>query len=1092
MLSRSMWYVESEASVRSVVTVYDNHGAVKHHRDQVILTVREVGQGEGGFYRLIDGRQKTLHMQNNIISSYPNDFVNHSKVLINKHDVDPDAPYTIFTASTIELTNPGTSRPYTRLESSVYIYWDDSDLPEAPGNIGFLYDPASQHMVLSGVDSTMEYRLKSQTPNDWKPCTNEPMYFDCESTPVAYYVRYAATDGNSHSQTKEVILPAQKAVPGAVYDQTTETITGLDDRMEIQIDDGPYEATPGASMNVSDIIDHIPNGSTATINVRYRATASVQAGAKRTFTLYPRAEAPSTLAFDPATISLTGCTTKMQYRGEDDSAWKSVSGTTLKLESYARPDRDSKVLVRFKPTTSASASLPVEFTIPKLLAGPSGQIDYVNEVITGLENGNYQYGTTGTSWTSLTISDGQWNIAKLISSSPKTLYLRKAATATEPVTAATLFELPGKLATPTTPVFIYNDDAHPGQAVLSGVNAGMQYRKSADASWTDIPNEQDIIFDLPTSATTYYIRNKATDHAFASSNKSLTLASPGAAPLCSYSRTTEMITSLTTKMEMKIGNGAYTPVSETKFSTTELIDSLPSGASIAITVRTQATATAPASKEKEFALYARSSQPTGLTYNSATNTISGCSTAMEYRLDSASSWTAISSKTLNLQNYASTERDIQVYIRMKATTTAAASLPVEFTIPRKLSGPEGVIEYSSESIVGLPNGAYQYSTDKAAWKSVTITNGRWDISTLISTSSRTLYLRKAATGTEPVSDYTAFKISARPTAPKTPVFVYNDLAGRAILDGVTLDMQYRKSTDTVWTDVNNEAGIIFSIPAASETYYVRTRANDQSFASANKSLTLVKQGAAPGCTYSSKTETITSLTTKMEMKIGTDIYRPVEATSFSTTDLIDHLYTGTLTISVRTQATATAPASKEKVFTLYPRLSPPTTVTYLANTISLSGCSSAMEYRLDAASTWTSISGKTVSLKKAVSADRDVLVYVRMKATTTASASLPVEFVIPRGATAAALSDELDMMNLTDKPTLDDPAQTETPIESEQPEQAESQDKADEADLPVKDELEDDEAPTGEENTEPSLEDSEETAESDENSGNSETPVLEE
>lgn len=149
-----------------------------------------------------------------------------------------------------------------------------------------------------------------------------------------------------------------------------------------------------------------------------------------------------------------------------------------------------------------------------------------------------------------------------------------------------------------------------------------------------------------------------------------------------------------------------------------------------------------------------------------------------------------------------------------------------------------------------------------------------------------------------------------------------------------------------------------------------------------------------------------------------------------------------------------------------------------------------MEYRLDTASTWTSISGKTVSLKKAVSADHDVLVYVRMKATTTASASLPVEFVIPRGATVSALSDELDLLEPADKLTsLDNPTQIEAPVE---PEQAESQDKADETDLPVKDEVEDNEVPIGEETMTPSLEDSDGATESEENLGDSETSVLEE
>ena len=214
-LSKSLWFVDNDDYVRSIINVYDNHGAVKHYRDQVMVTVREVGQGEGGCYFLLDGKDKTFRARGEVISSYPYEFIDHTQVLISSRHVDPDAPYTIFTAGTLELTNPGETRAYTRFESNLYIYWDDSHLPEAPGNIGFLYDPTSEHMVLTGVDSTMEYRLKSQTPDDWQPCTNEPIYFDCSTKPVAYYVRYAAANGNDHSQTKEVILPAQKTSPGA-------------------------------------------------------------------------------------------------------------------------------------------------------------------------------------------------------------------------------------------------------------------------------------------------------------------------------------------------------------------------------------------------------------------------------------------------------------------------------------------------------------------------------------------------------------------------------------------------------------------------------------------------------------------------------------------------------------------------------------------------------------------------------------------------------------------------------------------------------------------------------------------------------------
>ena len=158
-----------------------------------------------------------------------------------------------------------------------------------------------------------------------------------------------------------------------------------------------------------------------------------------------------------------------------------------------------------------------------------------------------------------------------------------------------------------------------------------------------------------------------------------------------------------------------------------------------------------------------------------------------------------------------------------------------------------------------------------------------------------------------------------------------------------------------------------------------------------------------------------------------------------------------------------------------------------------------MEYRLDSSSSWIAISGKTLSLKKSAKPDRDVLVYVRMKATATASASFPIEFTIPRAATASVLLEELDKVEVTDKLNPpDDSAQTETPIEPEQPEETENQDKTTGADTMVKDELNDGEVSIDEEDREPPFKEPEEAESgenssiSDENSENIETPVEEE
>lgn len=994
----SLWFNDG-SGVRHVIVTYDNGGAIRHHRDTVEITVRREGQGTTGGYTYVDGVKRAIPGSGKVLSAYPNKFVQDMTYQFNYRYADPDAPYTIFTAGHIGITDPHSSTAYTRFETNVYIYWDFSDRAPAP-KVYFSYDAASGQMVLSGVDSSMEYRPKNASSSSWKPCSDEPMYFDgTTGKDTLYFVRYAAVGDGDPSQVKEIVLPAKRSAPKVSYSSSTEMINSLTTQMEVRIDDGPYEAVTGTSLSMSDVINTIPDGSTMKVYVRYKATSKAQASEAATFTLRPRNQAPSGLTLNPVTLTLNGCTTAMEYKGEKDTSWRSISSTSVSLESYAKGDGPATVLVRFKSTKDNAASQPVEIVIPQLAAGPAGHLDYANEVITSLDNGSYQYSTNGTSWTGITVSDGQWNISKLITSSAKTLYLRKAATSTSPITAAVTFALPGRLSAPSAPKFVYNSSNYPGKAVLSGLSAGIQYKKSTDTVWTDVTSSADIPFDIPTASVSYNIRIKATDQSFTSSSKTITLSTAGSAPSCSYNSTTEKITSLSTRMEMKVGNGAYTDVTSTTFLTTELIDGLSRGNTITITVRFKATETAPASLEKVFTLYPRGEKPANLVYDTGTNSINGCSSAMEYRLETSTSWTGLSNKALSLQSYAKPDRDVKVYIRTKATTTAAASLPVEFTIPQMLNGPVGTVEFLTESISGLENGTYQYSTNASSWYSITVTNGKWDISSLISTSSKTLYLRKAATSTTPITFYTTFKIPARPSAPSTPAFVYNDAnyPGKAVLNGLNAGMQYKKSTDTEWTNVPSDVGIVFDIPATSVTYYVRNKATEQAFISSNKSITLSKAGSAPSCSYSSTTEKITSLSTRMEMKIGNGAYEDVTATTFSTTELIDNITKGsTLTIAIRYKATATAPASLEKVFTLYPRGEKPTNLVYDFGANSLKGCNSTMEYRLDTATSWTGLSSSALILQSYAKTDRNVKVYVRTKPTTTAAASLPVEFTIPQ------------------------------------------------------------------------------------------------
>lgn len=867
---------------------------------------------------MIDGKKRSIPgIIDSHISSYPGPFIITTKYTIQRKDVDPDAPYTIFTVGNIDATPTGKPAPYIRYETNLYIYWDAEGMAEAP-NVSFVYNEASQKMMLWGVDSTMEYRDRSDSV--WLPCTDTPMYFDCSSKETVYLVRYAGTGDREPSQSQEIRLPALRTAPGVSYNSSTEILSGLADTMEICINDGAYKDVTEDSMVVSELIDTIPSESTATISIRYKATATQQAGAQKVITLYPRSAQPSTLALDPITLTLSGGTSAMEYRGDTDQAWKKLSSSALSLQSYAQPDRDVKIYVRVRATSTLAASKTVEFTILQLSAAPTGKLDYTNEAIVELANGNYQYSKNGTSWTLLTVTDNQWNISGLIGSSAATLYLRWAATDTTPISAAAAFPIPARLPAPRTPAFDYSVT---GQAALTGMTADMQYMSAADSEWTDITADQEIIFKIPDSAVKYYIRIKPNDRSFASANQTLTLLKAGSVPSCSYNTVSEVISSLSNKMEMKIGDGTYTPVSETVFSTTDLIDTLSAGDSLVICVRTMAVQTAPASMDRIVTLYARSEAPSTLEYDFAANAVNGCTSDMQYQLAGETTWRSISRPVLVLQSFAGAEQDVTVYVRMKPTNTAAASKTVQFVIPQMLPGPNGTVDCLREAVTELPDVGYQYSTNRSSWIDAAVTDGVWDLSSLLSTSARTVYLRYAATDTAPVSSYTTFSLSARPKAPASPVFVYNDPdhPDQAVLTGISSAMQYREKTETEWTDITEEQ-MVFEVPDIATTYYIRSNSTTDNWASANRTVTLARRASAPSCSYNASTESITKVRNTMEISVDGAPYESIESgTTYSVADLLDSLSRDeTIEIKIRVKATATAPASKDKILTIGARV----------------------------------------------------------------------------------------------------------------------------------------------------------------------------
>lgn len=601
--SKSMWFNDYNKSVQ-IVRTHKDPSTLHYTGGKVQIIVYE--EGSSNPYTMINGVQRSVGVET--IKSVFNEREQYTRTRYtldyDRHILDHDEPYTIFTVYTMQLTNQHSSTPYTRHEVNIYIYWDYGDLSDAP-DVSFAYDSAEDKMVLSGANSTMEYRLKTDRSDAWQPCTDEPMYFDVTGTKSAtYFVRYSAAGAGAVSKVKELVLPGKKAAPDATYDLTNETFYRLSNTMEIQFGNNNYVPLTGTTLEVSDIIDTIATGETLTVNVRQKGTATLPSGMARSFTLYSRAAAPASVTFNPIPLTLTGCTTSMQYRPDTTITWANVPGTTLNLANFASGDRDVVVYVRTRPTSNNAASRPIGFTIPKLLNAPTGTLEYDNERISGLEPGAYHYSLNGTSWSNLNITDGIWNLSSLITTSDRTLYLRKASTSTTPISAPTLFNIPRRPVAPTTPNFNYNDANYPDKIVFIGLTTDMEYRKSTDANWVDVP-ASDLVFDPQTTFVTYYVRNKATNDTWASAYWSVGMASMPKAPTIYYDKTTENLTRLGTAYEISFDGGAYTALTSSTYNLSTQIDNIPPNGTLLVHVRRKATTTAPAGQIATLTLNAR-------------------------------------------------------------------------------------------------------------------------------------------------------------------------------------------------------------------------------------------------------------------------------------------------------------------------------------------------------------------------------------------------------------------------------------------------------------------------------------------------------
>lgn len=543
--------------------------------------------------------------------------------------------------------------------------------------------------------------------------------------------------------------------------------------------------------------------------------------------------------------------------------------------------------------------------------------------------------------------------------------------------------------------FIYDrmlrDDAYR----LWGIDEKMEYRKLSDTSWTSCDSNQDVYIPIPENDEIYLVRYKASGDSQESKSKQIVLKKRAYAPGVSFDIYSEKMSYLGLDMEYDINNsGKFVPVTQDMIDNgiSNIIDSIPNEKACIFKIRKSA-GVMPASEVKEINIFGRKEYPTNIILTPNTYTFVGAPANTQYSFDGIT-WNSLSTVSNNLEQYASADKEVEVYLKILASrnyySTSKSKL---YKLPKFSEMPKTLkLDYYTEAITGLsPNAQYQYVSmvNDKNWRYLPISNVSIPMTKFITASDREIYIREIKDGSTP-SVPVKFILPKRQNCPSDINFVYNDVNGiaKATLKNVNSDMEYRVNTNTKWEPT--KTGMVFEIPPAKTKYIFRIKAKEGNFASTECTVTLYDNGKYSGAAYNNLTEDIGSLSNLLEWKIENNSYQPytLNNSNMNMSNVIDAIPVGkTVRVYVRVMTTEKQPQSKEHIITLYSRLPIPTTPSFDKNTKSLLGVSRQMQYRKVGETNWIGISKTNVNLSSLIGNTSNVKIEVRMKPTSTNSAS---------------------------------------------------------------------------------------------------------
>ena len=573
------------------------------------------------------------------------------------------------------------------------------------------YSGAAEDMAKFLINSsgrTIEYR-KAFT-SEWIECAGSELEVDAPSAverTITYSFRYKGGGVESPSSTVNRTLYSKKTAPSIGFSLVNEVISNIQrGKMEIALDEdtdyadvedfSPHYDLASNKIYLKDLIDGINTPETRVLRIRLKGTESAPPSYDRPITLFGRREAPdqSTLAYDIAKMKIRGITSQMEYRLKPPASeyntrkWSSTTKEELDISKFVSALEPVDIEFRFKASKTTAASEITEITLAQLEDGPDVEINMEEQRLEGLNAyENYQYSKNNKTFTSFTADQyGYYSIARLLGSSGFKLFVRKAATQSEPYTAATEVSV-GKITSLST---VFKLEYSETTVKILGTTTDMEYRIPPSKEWL-LCDESDMELAMPDKDTTIAIRVAGANGKSPSAEKSVKISSGKSSPSSiKYDASSELLSGLAATMQISYNDGPFDNYTggATTLSLSDEISQLSDGETLVVKVRVKPLGTQPATKPKVFTIYPRAEAPDQLDFDPSTQKILGTSGKMQYRSFKNSvwsGWSGISGATLNVAKLIKDGVE-KVEIRVKAVTGKnSASDGVEVSIPSSAS-----------------------------------------------------------------------------------------------------------------------------------------------------------------------------------------------------------------------------------------------------------------------------------------------------------------------------------------------------------------------------------------------------------------------